>query len=185
MEGLGEGTILLPGLWSLAQEEAVSWHSSWFQSLHFLPVCHWCPSSCCPGATSQREWSCVSPKFAVGPLRGLSWEFPSFFHHSNLRWFLEPEVMGTYLPGIGTLGWVVWSGAGISHSWGILSNFYPTHVDVGLLLLCLHATSPRLSMLLCISSLPICLDECGFFKSLVVRFPYSSIFWWFWVTFVL
>ena len=40
--------------------------------------------------------------------------------------------MGTYLPGAGTLGWVVWSGARVHRSGGIPPNFYPPHVDVGL-----------------------------------------------------
>ena len=35
---------------------------------------------------------------------------------------------------------------------------------------CVHDSAP-----------PPCLGECGFFKSLVVRLPCSSIFWWFWV----
>ena len=30
--------------------------------------------------------------------------------------FLQPGVMGIYLPGTGTLGWVVWCGAGIPRS---------------------------------------------------------------------
>ena len=45
--------------------------------------------------------------------------------------------------------------------------------------LCLLASLP----LLHISAPPTCLDECGFFKSLVVGFPYSFIFWLFWVLF--
>ena len=39
--------------------------------------------------------------------------------------------MGTYLPGTGTLHWVVWSGVGIPHSWDIPPNIHPPHVDVG------------------------------------------------------
>ena len=71
-------------------------------------VPHWYTSSCCSGAKSQRGWVCMSPKSIVGPIRGCS-----FFHHPNSHWFSQPEVMGTYLPGAGTLGWVVWTGAGI------------------------------------------------------------------------
>ena len=40
--------------------------------------------------------------------------------------------MGTYFPGTGTLGWVVWSGGGIAHSRGIPLNFNSPHVNVGL-----------------------------------------------------
>ena len=38
----------------------------------------------------------------------------SFFCCPNPHWFLQPEVMGIYLPGTGTLGYVVWPGAGIT-----------------------------------------------------------------------
>ena len=31
-----------------------------------------------------------------------------FFHQLNLCWFLQPEVVGIYLPGTGTLGWGSW-----------------------------------------------------------------------------
>ena len=40
----------------------------------------------------------------------------SVFQSFNLHWFLQPEVMGTYLPGAGTLSWVAQSGAGIACS---------------------------------------------------------------------
>ena len=43
----------------------------------------------------------------------------SFFHWLNPCWFLQPEVMGTYLPGSGTLGWGAWCGAGTPGSWDI------------------------------------------------------------------
>ena len=52
---LEEGTLLLSGLWRLVQEEAVSQHLPCCQLLHFLPVCHWCPSSYCLGAEAQRD----------------------------------------------------------------------------------------------------------------------------------
>ena len=86
------------------------------------PICHWCPSCCCPGAKAQREWVCVSPKSIVGP-SGETSEISSFFCHPNPHWFLQPEFMGTYLPCVGTLGWVVWCGAGVPRSLGILSIF--------------------------------------------------------------
>ena len=109
------GDSALPGLWSVSQEEAVS-----SLALHFLLICHWCPSSCCPGAESQRGWVYMSSKSVVGPLRG-----QSFFCCPNLHWLLEPEDMGTYLHGAGALGWVVWDGSGIPYSWGI-SPILPT-----------------------------------------------------------
>ena len=39
----------------------------------------------------------------VGSLRGTAWGSSSFFHQLNPHCFLQPEVMGTYLPGSGTL----------------------------------------------------------------------------------
>ena len=174
-----EGTMPLPGIW----EEAVSWHSTWCQSLQCLPICHWCPSSCFLGAESQRGLACISHKSIRGPFRGDFWESYSFFHHPNSHWFLQPEVMETYLPGAGTLGSVVCCGPGVPHFWGISPNFYPLHMGVGMPILHLR-TSPRISAHLHISFPPTHLDECSFFNSLIVRLPYSLIFWWFWVTFV-
>ena len=54
----------------------------------------------------------------------------SFFCCPNSHWFLQPEVMGVYLPSAGTLGWVVWPRARIAHSLGIPPNIYLTHVNV-------------------------------------------------------
>ena len=39
--------------------------------------------------------------------------------------------MGIYLPGTGTLGCVVWPGAGITHPQDIPPNFYLPHMNVG------------------------------------------------------
>ena len=75
----------------------------------------------------------------------------SFSHWPNIHWFLQPDVMATYLLGTGTLGWIVWWGSGIPRSWGFPPNFYPPHMGVGLPLPCLHT-------FLCISmSLPLLL----------------------------
>ena len=45
----------------------------------------------------------------------------SFFHCFNPCWFLQPEVMGTYLPGTGTLGW-----GGLVWGWDSLLPRYPS-----------------------------------------------------------
>ena len=90
--------------------------------------------------------------------------------------------MGIYLPSAGTLSCAVWSGAGISHSQGIPPNFYLPPVSVGPPDLptapapAHHPTSLHLSAHLRDSAPPTHMDECGFFKPLVVRLPYSSIF---------
>ena len=88
----------------------------------------------------------------------------------------------------------VWSGLGLAllAPKCILPHFYPPHVHVGPLYvlplptpLCATrhflACPPRP----CVSTPPTLLGDCGFFKSLVVGLPYSSIFWQFWVFFVL
>ena len=77
--------------------------------------------------------------------------------------------------------WAVQSGAGITLSQGITPEFYLPHLNVGtlvlLLLLPLCTTlSPSLSTGLHISASPTRLDECGFFKALVVGLQYSLIF---------
>ena len=134
----------------------------------FLPICHWCPSSSYPA--SQWGWVCTSPKSIGGPFRWVFWEPCSFFCCPNLHWVLQPEVVGIYLPGSGTLGWEVWCGAGIPRSTGfpcsrgVPSHFYLPHMGVG---------PPVLH--LCVSAPPTCLDECDFFNSIVVRLPFNSI----------
>ena len=89
--------------------------------------------------------------------------------------------MGIYLPGARTVGYVIWPGAGNAYSQGILPDFYPPPVNVGLpvslLLQPLHATMCLLASPPVATSPPLLpMNECGFFKSLVVRLPYNSIF---------
>ena len=48
-----------------------------------------------------------------------------------------------------------------------------------------NIASPHHTEAACLSAPPILLGECGFFNTLVVRVLYSSIFWQFWVLFVL
>ena len=69
-------------------------------------------------------------KSMVGPLWGYSWESCSFFHRFSPHCFLQPEVVGTHLIGTGTLGWVVWCGAGIPCFRGITPDINPPHVGV-------------------------------------------------------
>ena len=171
----------------ITKEEAVSWHLPYCQSFHFLPF-----SPYATGALPAVDLVLnprgggvyVSPKTIVVPLRGVSWESHSFFHCPNPHWFLQPEVMGTYLPGSGTLGCMVWSGSGITCSQGIPPNLYPALVSVGLPVPLTLWVTPRLHVLR-ISASPTHLDEYDFFKSLVVCLPFSSIFWRIWVIFVL
>ena len=114
---------------------------------------------------SESEY--VSP--CVGSLRGTAWGSNNFSHQPNPHWFLQPEVVGTYLPGTGTLGWGAWCGVGTSWSSDIPPKFLST--------ICGCGTSP---FCLCV---PLAsLNECAFFNSTVVRLPFNSISesseWW-------
>ena len=118
-------------------------------------------------AGSQREWVWVST--CVGSLRGTVWESRSFFNQLNSHWFLQPEVMGTYHPGTGTLGWGAWYGAGTPHSRDIPPKFLSTTRVWGTSLF--HVSTP-----------PTSLDGCGFFNSIAVSLPFNLISdgyeWW-------
>ena len=114
-----------------------------------------------------------------------------FSHCPNPHWFLQPEVMGLYFPSAGTMDCVVCPGAGIVCSAGVLPGFYLPHMNVGLPISLARPSLPHSCHTmssppqLSISALPAHLDEYGFFKSLVVGLLCSSIFWQFWVFFVL
>ena len=89
---------------------------------------------------------------------------------------------GALFCGTGTLGYMVWPRARITHSQGIPPSFYPPHMNVGLpvpltpqLPLQCHTTCSLLQLL--ISTPSTCLDEYDFLKSVVVGLPYSSTFW--------
>ena len=110
-------------------DKAVPQLLSLCQTLHFLPVCHWCLWSCYPGsgAQSKRVWV----NLCVGSSRRTAWDSRSFFHQLNLHWCLQPEVMGTYLPGTGILGWGPGMGLGLLAPELSFLNFYPLCMDVG------------------------------------------------------
>ena len=54
-----------------------------------------------------------------------------FFHQLNLCWFLQPEVVGIYLPGTGTLGWGAWYVSGAPCSQDIPPEFLFTTNGLG------------------------------------------------------
>ena len=182
--GVGEGTMPLPGCWWLAQ------NSPSFQSLHPLPIWDWCPSSCCPSGGSQSWWVCISSR-TVWALWMDSPEKPAVSSFTpTLTGFYSQKLWGfipqRWNPGLHNLAWG-WDRLLLRYpSW-----FYPLHVNMRLPVP-LATTTTALLLPQCILSpwLPISapsahLDEYGFFKSLVVRYPYSLTFWQFWVFFVL
>ena len=135
-------------------------------SFQLLPWC-WSPE----GVSLCKSQVHCGP-FQGRHLRILQFLLPPQPHHG----FLQPEVMGAHLPDAGTLGRVVWCGAGIPHS-----RFLSTTHGCGIAC----STSPCLSTPFHVSASPTRQDECGFLNSLDVGLPYSSIFWQFWVIFAL
>ena len=77
-------------------------------------------------------------------------------------WFLQPEVMGTYLSGTGTLDCGSWCGAGTPCSQDIPPEFLSTTRGCG-------------TSLFHVSTLPTSMDGYGFFNSVVVRLSFNTI----------
>ena len=76
--------------------------------------------------------------------------------------------------------------AGMARSPGVPPSLYPPQVNVGPPIPQAVSTAALLQPPHHILAAPFtCLDECFFFKSLVVRLPYSLVFWQFWLYFVL
>ena len=159
--GFRKGTMAHLSVW----EKAVLQFSFWCQTLPFLSVCHWYLSSCYLGEGAQRKW--VWLNLSVDSSRETAWDSRSFFHLLNSCWFLQPEVMGGYVPGTRTgLVELVW---GWDSSLPRHSSWIFIHHTRG--------TSP-----FCVSAPPTSLDGCGFFNSIVVRLPFNSFSdgseWW-------
>ena len=130
----------------------------------------------------------------MGLSNELSCEAGSFFCCLNLHRFFHSEVLRFYFPS--TEPWVAWSillpvvrpslsthkcatAWSTSHHLTWCAN-HPWPTSVLQPLPCCKSFPPRLP----ISALPTDLDECFFFKSLVVGLTYSLIFWQFWLFFV-
>ena len=113
------------------------------QTLQSLPVYHWCPSSCHPGARGQRERACIG-------------EFMCGFPKGNCLGLEQPPPL-TQSPLVFTarscgdlFSWLWNPGLGLLTPKICLLNFYP----------CGCGASP-----FCIHAPPICLDGCGFFNN--------------------
>ena len=81
------------------------------------------PIKLLPWCWSSEE---VSLSKSMCGLRGTSWDSRNLFYWLNPCCVLQPNVMGTYLPGTGTMGWGSWLVPEMS-----LQNFYSPHVGVG------------------------------------------------------
>ena len=113
----------------------------------------------------------------MGLSRELSCEAGSSSHCCNFHRFLLPGVLRVYLPTLES--WVLWSVSLPSCSfWFICMKIWghPIHQQLPC-----RMSSP---FWLPVSTSPTSLDECFFFNFLVVGLPYSSIFWQFWLFFV-
>ena len=119
------------------------------------------PFKLLPSAGVRREWICVSS--CVGFLRGTAWDSRSFFHRLNPHWVLQSGVMGTYLPGTGTLCEGTCCVAQTLRSWDNPSRIHIHHTWICVGLTC--SVSPP----------PTSLDGCGFFSSVVVRLPFNLL----------
>ena len=73
----------------------------------------------------------INKTFGKKKGRGIAGDSRNFFHRLNPHWFLQPEIVGTYLLGTGTLGWGPGVGLECLASEISLLNFYPPHVGVG------------------------------------------------------
>ena len=101
--------------------------------------------------------------------KGTAWGFSTSFHQLNPCLFLQPEVVGTYLPGTVTLGWESW--------WGWDSSI-PRYSSWIFIHMCY--VGPPCSAYVSSTTL----NGCGFFNSVVVILQFNSVFvsskwWWF------
>ena len=115
------------------------------------------PTSCCAAwfLTGHKLVLVSGPGVGDPCFKGNCLGPQQILYQLNLRWFLHPEVIWIYLPGNGTLSLGAWLG-------DIPPKFLSTTGG--------YRTSP-----FSISTPPTSLDACGFFNSVVVRFPFNSI----------
>ena len=109
----------------------------------------------------------------MGLSKELSCEAESFCHCCNSHRCFQSEVLKLYFPALEP--WVVQFVSLPSCSY----QFICTRMWDCQPLPCHVSFLPWLSF----STPPTSLDDCFFFNSLVVRLPYTSIFWQFWLGF--
>ena len=104
----------------------------------------------------------------------LSCEAGNFSCCRSSHRLFQSEALSLYFPTLES--WVAWSVSLPScSSWIICTQVWDR------LTLQLPPCCESFPPWLAVSAPPTSLDECFFFNSLVVRFPYSSIFWQFWL----
>ena len=118
---LGEGTMSLPGFWRCSQEELSNLPGRKLTSSTH-PVSSLLAFSSHTTCALPAVALVLNPRgggsaYVLSPCRPFNWSLlntGSFFCRPKPHWFLQPEVMGIYLLGTGTLGcWVVLFGTGI------------------------------------------------------------------------
>ena len=114
--GVKEGKMpLLPDSWGLA------WHLPHFQSLHPLPICDCCPSSCCPDCPRVGGFVYVPGSPAKSAVLSATLT-PTGFYSQKIRSFIFPWCWN---PELLSLAWC----------WDCTlqrcpSDFYPPYVNV-------------------------------------------------------
>ena len=122
------------------------------------------------GVESEQVSSCV------GSLRGPAWGSSSFFHQHKPHWFLQPEVVGTYLPVIGTIVWEAWCGTETPHSQDIPPEFLSTTCRCGTRTFHGSASTPLLPVWMDVISLILQLSDFHLTLFLMVLSDGCSIF---------
>ena len=155
----------------------LAWLLTGFQPLPQLPT-----SKLGPSVADSQVGGFVTFSDPVGLSNELSCEVGYFSSCSPHR-FLPSEILRLYF--LMLEPWIVWSVSLPSCSSQLCACKCETTrcclTHPGLQLPPFHVSSlPQLP----ISILPTGLDECFFFKSLVLRLPYNLIFWQFWLFFV-
>ena len=178
--GLREGTMLLPGFWRCVLHLPCSIHFTHFPYTTgaLLAIAQVVNPRVGGFAYILSPWR----PFIQTPLK--IWQFipPTQPPPVFTAWNYGDDSSQCWNPGLCNLAWDLDCSLQRYLSWFLSTTCEcGTACSITTAASPCHTTSLRLSAHLCNSTPPTHLDECGFFKSLVVRLPYSLIFWWFWL----
>ena len=126
----------------------------------FLPLSHWCLSSCYPGAVAQKEWVWVG-ECLFGFFKRKWLRLQQFLPPTQSLLVFAARSCGDlsswhWNPGLGSLLW----------GWDSLYLTYPSWTF-------LSTTHGCGTSLFCICAPPTSLDGCGFFNSVIVRLLFN------------